>query len=85
MTREEIFDYCKKQYHTEPDYPWHDYNAVLRHPDNSKWYGLVMTIDGSKMGLPVGQKVDILNVKYDPVFFWVPSSAARVLSSVSHE
>ena len=29
MTRKEVFEYCRKQYKTEPDYPWHDWNAVL--------------------------------------------------------
>ena len=41
MTRKEVFEYCRQQYKTEPDYPWHDWNAVLRHSDNGKWYGLV--------------------------------------------
>lgn len=45
MTRKEVFEYCRKQYKTEPDYPWHDWNAVLRHSDSGKWYGLVMEID----------------------------------------
>ena len=27
-----------QQYGTEPEYPWHDWNAVLRHNDNNKWY-----------------------------------------------
>ena len=31
MDREEIFQYVKARYGTEPDYPWIDYNAVLRH------------------------------------------------------
>ena len=53
MTRKEvILRYCRKQYKTEPDYPWHDWNAVLRHSDSGKWYGLVMEIDRSKIGLP---------------------------------
>ena len=42
MTREEVFDYCRQQYKTEPDYPWKDYNAVLRHSDNNKWYGFLL-------------------------------------------
>ena len=49
MTRKEVFEYCRKQYKTEPDYPWHDWNAVLRHSDSGKWYGLVMEIDRSKI------------------------------------
>ena len=36
MTREEVLEYCRKQYHTVPDYPWNDNNAVLRHADNNK-------------------------------------------------
>ncbi len=31
MTREEIIAWCRQQYDTEPDYPWNDKNAVLRH------------------------------------------------------
>lgn len=39
MNRQEIFRWVKEQYGTEPDYPWQDANAVLRHqkmvrPDN---------------------------------------------------
>lgn len=37
MTRQELFDWCRQQYGTEPDYPWNDWNAVLRHTDNNKW------------------------------------------------
>ena len=35
---------AEKQYKTQPDYPWKDWNAVLRHTDNNKWYGLVMEV-----------------------------------------
>ena len=49
MTRKEVFEYCRQQYKTEPDYPWHDWNAVLRHSDNGKWYGLVMEVDRGKI------------------------------------
>ena len=44
MTRQDVFEYCRKQYKTQPDYPWKDWNAVLRHTDNNKWYGLVMEV-----------------------------------------
>ncbi|EJW92779.1 hypothetical protein EVA_19113, partial [gut metagenome] len=27
----ELFEWVKETYGTEPDYPWHDWNAVLRH------------------------------------------------------
>ena len=36
MNRQEIFEWVKATYGTEPDYPWNDWNAVLRHKDNNK-------------------------------------------------
>ena len=34
MTRQELFTWIRLRYGTEPEYPWHDWNAVLRHNDN---------------------------------------------------
>ena len=42
MTRQELFAWCMDQYGTEPEYPWKDRNAVLRHKDNKKWYGVIL-------------------------------------------
>ena len=67
MTRQEIFDWCKKKYGTDRDYPWNDWTAVLRHPENKKWYAIVMEVDSEKIGLPAQGIVDIMNVKCDPV------------------
>lgn len=67
MTRQELFDWCRQKYGTEPDYPWNDKNAVLRHTDNNKWYGVVLEVDQRKLGLTDEGIVDILNVKCDPV------------------
>ena len=55
------------QYGTESEYPWHDWNAVLRHQDNKKWYGVVLEVPAAKLGLPNHGIVDILNVKCDPL------------------
>lgn len=63
MTREEVFIWCRKQYGTEPDYPWADPNAVLRHKDTRKWYGLVMEVARDKLGLPGDGAIRVLNVK----------------------
>lgn len=64
---QEIFDYVKTRYNTVPDYPWHDANAVLRHADNRKWYGLVMEVGRDKIGLSGDGTVDVINVKCDPM------------------
>ena len=67
MKRKELFDWCRQQYGTEPDYPWNDWNAVLRHTDNNKWYGVVLEVNRRKLGLADEGIADILNVKCDPV------------------
>ena len=65
--RERVYAYVKKKYKAEPEYLWRRYPnyAVFRHEDNRKWFGLIMDIPRSKLGLPGGEWVDILNVKLD--------------------
>ena len=41
MTRQDVFSWCRQQYGTEPDYPWKDWNDVLCHAGNDKWYGVI--------------------------------------------
>jgi len=67
MTRQDVFDYVKNKYKTESDYPWLDDNAVLRHADNNKWYGLVMAVGRNKLGLSDDGMVDVINVKCEPM------------------
>ena len=67
MTRQELFGWCRQQYGTEPDYPWNDNNAVLRHLNSKKWYGVVLEVNGRKLGLEGDSIVDVLNVKCDPI------------------
>lgn len=67
MTRQELFTWCRQQYGTEPEYPWNNWNVVLRHTDNKKWYGLVLEVGRDKLGLPGEGEVDVLNVKSDPM------------------
>lgn len=67
MNREEVFKWVYEAYGTEPDYPWKNKNAVLRHQDNQKWYGLVIEVAENKLGLPGERIADVLNVKCDPI------------------
>lgn len=66
MNRQEIFQWVKEQYGTEPDYPWQDANAVLRHKKNRKWYGLIMRVGRDKLGLSGTGETEVLNLKCDP-------------------
>ena len=43
MERSELFEWVKETYGTAPDYPWNDWNAVLRHAE-------------SKNGMPLSWK-----------------------------
>ena len=65
--REDVFQYVRKKYKSEIEYLWlRDPNsAVFRHRDNQKWYGIVMKIPLSKLGLNTDELVDVLNVKLD--------------------
>lgn len=67
MTRQEVFDYARQQYGTEPDYPWMDANAVLRHTNSKKWYAVILEVRRDKLGLDGEGILDILNVKCDPI------------------
>ncbi len=67
MGKQELLEWVKRQYGTEPDYPWADDNAVLRHRENRKWYGLVMDVQRGKLGMPGAGSVCVLNVKCEPV------------------
>lgn len=67
MERKELFEWVKETYGTEPDYPWNDWNCVLRHKHNNKWYALIMEINESKLGLSGERIVDVVNVKCDPL------------------
>ena len=73
MTRQELFTWVCQKYGTEPEYPWHDRNAVLRHKDNNKWYGVVLEVSVDKLGLPEAGIIDILNVKSETAHFFISS------------
>ena len=59
MDRQEVFGLVRKKYGTEPDYPWGDWNAVLRHKDTGKWYGVILEVKGSRIGLGDERIVDV--------------------------
>ncbi len=68
MIRDDVLQYCRDQYGTDPEYPWMEtpLAAVLRHRDNAKWYGLIMDVTADKVGGRAGETIDILNLKGDP-------------------
>ena len=67
--RNEIFQYAKERFGTEPEYLWMKFPnyAVLRNSNNSKWYAAIMDVQKQKLGLKGKEYVDILVVKCDPI------------------
>ena len=49
--KDALFSFVNEHYGIEPDYPFSDdASAVLRHPENRKWFALVMRVSKSKFG-----------------------------------
>lgn len=67
MDREKVFIQVKRKYGIEPDYPWNDDNAVLRHPENRKWFAVILRVGRDKLGLLGEGLADVINVKCEPV------------------
>lgn len=67
--KDDIFKYAKETFNSEPEYLWANDpdSAVLRHIDNNKWYAIIMNIAKSKLGSSSNEKIDILDVKCDPM------------------
>lgn len=67
--RDSLLEYARKQYGVEPEYLWKKYPnyAVLRHPDNRKWFAVIIDVPREKLGLAGSDYVDIVDVKCAPV------------------
>lgn len=69
IDREEVLRYAKERYGTEPEALWArfpDY-AVLRRRESGKWYAVIMDVPRKKLGLDGDGRVDILDLKCDPL------------------
>ena len=70
MTRKELFDYLLNAYDVSPEFMWekHPQYAVFRHPENKKWFALVMNVDPLKVRIndSPDNEIEVLDVKMDP-------------------
>lgn len=50
--KDALFSFANEHYGIEPDYPFSDdASAVLRHPENRKWFALVMRVSKANSAL----------------------------------
>ena len=71
MSDQDVFDYIRSQYGTDPDHPFEKdaETTVFRHAGSRKWFGLIMYVSGVKLGLGTTSSVPVINLKIDdPVF-----------------
>ena len=68
MNKYEFASYIEDFYGIKYDCPFEDeLDAwVFRHPDNKKWFALVMTIKKSKLGIDSNEYIDVVNLKCAP-------------------
>lgn len=64
-----LTEYAAKKYKSDPEYLWlkSPDAAVFRRKDNKKWFALLMTVSGRKLGLDDDSEVNIMNFKCDPL------------------
>ena len=69
MNYTELINYVKQSYDASPEYLWQDYpqTFIFRHAGNRKWFGVVMDVERSKIGLSGAGKVFLIDVKTGPI------------------
>ncbi|MBR3809084.1 MAG: MmcQ/YjbR family DNA-binding protein [Clostridia bacterium] len=69
MNREDFQKFIEEKYGVLPEYPWASSPsfAVFRHDNNKKWFAVVMNITKDKLGLDSTEKIDVVNLKCDPI------------------
>ena len=65
MNKQEVEAYVAATYGIEADHPFLKYPSVtvFRHPDNRKWFGIIMSVAKEKLILGSEGWIDILNIK----------------------
>lgn len=67
-----VIAHIRQTYGVEPDYLWHDDSAAFRHLQDKRWFAVLMPgLPRERLALPGEGRVDVLNVKCDPVM--IPS------------
>lgn len=63
----DIFNYIRQKYNVTPEYPFKDDNAVFRHNNNKKWFGItICNLPIRRLNVDSDELCTILNVKCEP-------------------
>ena len=69
INSELVIRYIEETYGAEPEFLWAKYpdDAVFRHSNNKKWFAAMLKVEGNKLGLSSSEKIEILDVKCEPM------------------
>ena len=69
MDRQKLKTFILETYPASADRPWLQYPnyEVFRHSSNQKWFAVVMKLPKSKLGLQDEERMDVVNLKCDPI------------------
>lgn len=92
MNHQELKNFILETYPASADHPWLQYPnyEVFRHNSNQKWFAVVMELPKSKLGLQGEERMDVVNLKCDPILtgslltekgFSLPITCARTAGS----
>lgn len=61
-----VIKYVKEKYNNDLEYLWNKFpnNAVWRNKDNNKWYGALLVLSESKLGIESDNVIDIIDLRY---------------------
>lgn len=62
----EVIKYIKEKYNDDLEYLWKQFphNAIWRNQYNNKWYGALLVVSESKLGISSEKIIDILDLRY---------------------
>ena len=62
----EVIKYIKNKYNDELEFLWGNLEetAIWRNKNNNKWYGIIMTLQESKLGINSEKIVEIIDLRY---------------------
>ena len=63
-----IIEFVRDYYSDELEFLWEKSpnNAIWRRSDNKKWYGIILTVEGNKVGLETEKPVEIIDLRMNP-------------------
>ncbi len=64
----QVIEYVAETYGCRPEYLWErtPNNAIWRRTDNRKWFAAILTISPTRLGLPEGESIEILDLRILP-------------------